>query len=1671
MEAIALGGEARQAQWAAVRARALAALEKAGGGGHDVSDEPRDPSGKWTSGGGDGDKISDEDMRLVGTGVDRSRVEDWRKGLETQLDALEKQGKVGTDEWDKINRTEIALGFFINASEKDKAAGHASLVEVHDGNNKLLAAVFTQHNPKTLVSIIEAIGGLEKAALTKALEHAVLHEEEGNKAERIEKVEYKDQTDTIEAMKAAGFREVPMKIDTSLVRMVKGVEETSAEKPPDLEHLPVPVELSEGTGGSFQADFARAVRDIPPRAAKTMADAGIKVRAGARITQLKPELKGVHPRGWPRGMTWDTAEGLYDRAQKAVHITEFYRPVGSKKFVPSGRIRGVLLHESGHAFDHALGYPSNFSTAYIDAYADDVKQMAKDEKFSLGYYLQKGKAGRSEAFAELFARNVDVGAGAARQDIREFFPNASRLVKQAMDRGSWSEERRALEMSRADAEPSRMNWYFQLVGSIVHLDARLEDGDMLGDAHTEISRGENFYGVDYDALREAKNGVVEVSDDKGKIGLPGGTKPVEKAGGGGHDVEDEPRDEHGRWTDGGGSDDDKGEHPGEGYSKHAYVDKHGVIHTSNVYDAQRALFENRKVELKQPKQISTLIKRLGETAAEMAEQGEAAPVFNLCNVSIEGTNLFCAEQLGIPRVEMPVIPAKQTKKFIKYLKEEGYKVEKDNEYAANLRATQSEIDGAKVATQMARIEKDGFYKRLVISKDDYILDGHHTWAGALGIDAQDNNLHDDKLIKIARVNISITKLLEEAEKWTKEHGIAKKPAGAKQWADVRARALAALREFDESKHPRVPAGSPEGGQFGTGGSGGGASADEPKLDPVVINVGGDEWNRATARKLEREYQSVRPKLETIAAESVGQSAAQAAPATGERGKGKRKKETKAMPIPKPHKGQSQADFMKVCMHEASKNPDRDNEQNVAICLDAWRSKDKGLQAKQIDPPDDDESHEDFLDRCMDQLSDDDPEMSDDDAQEACQVMWEDRSASAKKIVHKTHAAPVEGRAFILSDETPDRLGDIISTEGWDTDAFKKNPVALFNHNSNFPIGRWHDVRVENKALRGELELAAEGISARIDEIRKLVDAGILKAVSVGFRPSKSEPLNAADASFFAPQRYLRQELVECSLVSVPANPNALAVAKSLNVSPATLDVVFAEHGTKDGRSRRRGFTGEHAVHRRTQQKERTGAMSTLGQRIAETQSRVTALRDALDEHLNSLDDSNISDKDLETTNDLTMQLGQVNKQLVSYQEAERQIAGTVNGGGGGGGSRQVAVRTAEPPRPAAAGGNGQADPTPARATVFAAPGSPEPKPLDLMVRAGVVMLRAKVFQRTPEDECRRSYGEHEPTMRTVEWMIRAASAPAMTNVPGWAQELVTQIQGPYMDLLYPKSVYPRLAGMGMSLDFGRNGRIVIPTRAAVPTIAGSFVGEGQPIPVRQGHFTSVTLTPKKLAVISSYTKEMEDFSTPAIEALLRDAIQNDTAISLDSVLLDANPATTVRPPGLLNGVTPLTATAGGGFLAIIGDIKLLTTALLTPTRGNVRNPVWLMNPVQVNSLKLTVAPNTGDFVFAEQMAAGGLNGYPVIDSGTVPPGSVTLLDAADFVAVGAEAPRFELSDQATLHFEDTTPLQIGTPGTPPVVAAPVQSLWQTDSLALRLIMRLNWYVRRPVVANIAAVTW
>jgi HK97 family phage prohead protease/HK97 family phage major capsid protein len=688
-----------------------------------------------------------------------------------------------------------------------------------------------------------------------------------------------------------------------------------------------------------------------------------------------------------------------------------------------------------------------------------------------------------------------------------------------------------------------------------------------------------------------------------------------------------------------------------------------------------------------------------------------------------------------------------------------------------------------------------------------------------------------------------------------------------------------------------------------------------------------------------------------------------------------------------------------------------------------------------------------MDRCGDEDGMDD---------DSCQAMWENKSA-ARAVMHKTHAADVQGMEFILSDSSIDRMGDVIDAAGWDFAQFKRNPVALFNHSPSFVIGTWRNLRIDGEELRGHLQLAPAGTSDRIDEIRKLVEAGILRAVSVGFRPIEHEPLDTKAP--FKGSRFIKQELIETSLVSVPANANALAVAKSLKISPETLDIVFAGKGNKNTTVVRRGFTGGQAD---TSRNGKGRAMTGLAQRITDLQTQMVDKEDELNAHLEGLDDSNVSDADLETTNRLNAEITQLNKTHTALVDSEKLLAKNLDGGGNGHVRSRAISTTVLPP-----GDN--------RITVPAMPRAPQNDPINFLVRAAVVAYAAKTWNAAP-DATRAKIAERHPeyndenTRIACDLVLRAASAPAMTTVAGWAQELARTDYTDLMPLLMPRAVLTRLAAKGLTLSFGQAGRIVIPTRSRTPTIAGSFVGEGLAIPVRQGAFTSQTLTPKKLAVISTWTREMADHSVPAIEGLIREAITQDTTVAVDSILLDNNAATTVRPAGLLNGVSTTTATAGGGIAALIGDIKALTTALVTSTFGNLRSPVWLMNPGDMLAASLLQATNTGIFPFRDEIRAGTLNTIPIIDSATVTAKTVILVDAADFVVVGGGAPRMEMSDQATLHMEDTSPAELVA--SPSTVAAPQRSLFQTDSIALRMVTPLNWVQRRTgTIAWTSSVTW
>jgi HK97 family phage prohead protease len=133
--------------------------------------------------------------------------------------------------------------------------------------------------------------------------------------------------------------------------------------------------------------------------------------------------------------------------------------------------------------------------------------------------------------------------------------------------------------------------------------------------------------------------------------------------------------------------------------------------------------------------------------------------------------------------------------------------------------------------------------------------------------------------------------------------------------------------------------------------------------------------------------------------------------------------------------------------------------------------------------------------------------------------------------------------FVLSDGSVDRMGDTVNVGGWDLSAYKRNPVVLFAHDASAPpIGRTVSVWSDGTRLLGDVEFAPAETYAFADTINRLVKGGFLKSGSVGFLPTVykfSERPGGVD--------YKRQELLEFSIVPVPANSNALVEAHAKGI--------------------------------------------------------------------------------------------------------------------------------------------------------------------------------------------------------------------------------------------------------------------------------------------------------------------------------------------------------------------------------------------------------------------------------------------------------------------------------------------------------------------------------------------
>lgn len=353
---------------------------------------------------------------------------------------------------------------------------------------------------------------------------------------------------------------------------------------------------------------------------------------------------------------------------------------------------------------------------------------------------------------------------------------------------------------------------------------------------------------------------------------------------------------------------------------------------------------------------------------------------------------------------------------------------------------------------------------------------------------------------------------------------------------------------------------------------------------------------------------------------------------------------------------------------------------------------------------------------------------------------------------------------------------------------------------------------------------------------------------------------------------------------------------------------------------------------------------------------------------------------------------------------------------------------------------------------------------DLIFKSALVTFDAYCNRTSVDEALSKRYGDNEALKMVLNATSKAIQNPAMTNVPGYAQELVRDSYGAFMDLLRGESVVPRLPLN--RYEFDGYASIKIPSRSALnPNLAAAFRAEGAPIRVGAINLTSQTLTPKSLGIIGTFTNELLERSTPSIEAIIRDAMIQDTAYMLDGAFLGATPGSPIAPAGMQTYATGdnTAASNGNGNNDIIRDLRGRLTQMANQNMG--RRLVWVMHPSRFMGVQMAMTA-TGAYQFPEAQN-GQIMGVQVVTSTNVPSDVVYLLEAAEIGFAGG-APRFMGSEVSSIHEEYDTPLPLNGS----VAATPVRSLYQTNSQSLRCLWSLDWTVMRPgAVGTITNVAW
>lgn len=332
----------------------------------------------------------------------------------------------------------------------------------------------------------------------------------------------------------------------------------------------------------------------------------------------------------------------------------------------------------------------------------------------------------------------------------------------------------------------------------------------------------------------------------------------------------------------------------------------------------------------------------------------------------------------------------------------------------------------------------------------------------------------------------------------------------------------------------------------------------------------------------------------------------------------------------------------------------------------------------------------------------------------------------------------------------------------------------------------------------------------------------------------------------------------------------------------------------------------------------------------------------------------------------------------------------------------------------------------------------------------MVIARALAYleQRSATGIAQQRWGKSNPTLVAL---IKANEVPGGGSGSGeWGSELVVadgRYTGDFIDFLKSRTIYDQLPLREVPANITIKGQDGGAT--------GYWVGQSKAIPATTVDFMNVTLKPLKVAALAVVSNELLRDSTPAAEALVRDALVDASSQRIDLTFLSASAAVTdVSPAGILNGVSAI-GTSGPDGDGLRADVKALYAAFITAK--NATGLQYVTNPSLAKAVQLMVNA-LGQTEFPGLNASGGtLLGDAVVTGDNVNAEYLILLKPSDIYRIGDTGIQVSVSRDAMIE-QSSAPT--GATDTPVAASQVFTSMFQEESTAIKVVRSINFAKRR-----------